>query len=89
MQWKYIEHKDNLGEAVFSLSTNYIFISQLFEQPRHSALTGVVFMLCNVCLLSEYISETEQIHVISGDARLGRGHTAGSGEPPGLQNSVQ
>lgn len=44
-------------------------------------------MLCNVCLLSEYISETEQIHVISGDARLGRGHTAGSGEPPGLQNS--
>ena len=73
------------GEAAFSLSSNYIFIMLLFEEPRHFAPTRVLFRLCKVCLLPEYVSETEQIHVISGDARLSRRSTAGSWEPPGLQ----
>lgn len=58
------------GEAASSLSSNYNFITLLFEDPRHFPPTRVLFRLCNVCLPPESASEPEQIHIISGDARL-------------------
>lgn len=65
--------------------TIYSVITLLFEESRYFAPTRVLFRLCNVCLLPEYVSETEKIHITSGDARLGRCCTAGSWEPQELQ----
>lgn len=47
-----------------------ILLRYSLKDPRHFAPARVLFRLCNVCLPPESASEPEQIHIISGDARL-------------------
>jgi len=45
------------GEAAFSLPSNYVFITLLFEEPLHFAPTRVLFRLRNVCLLPHCVRD--------------------------------
>lgn len=71
-----------MEKGIFLILQQYFYY--LFEEPRHFA-PKIFFRLCRVCLLPEYISEMDQIHLVPGHARMGRHSAAGSWEPPALQ----